>query len=68
MIAHIRPPKPQRPEPVSPLARARQMVAEALLPDRPTRPQRRAAVRKVLYCGGGALLAAVACLAYYLFR
>ncbi|MGA2258174.1 MAG: hypothetical protein ABSG53_26200 [Thermoguttaceae bacterium] len=68
MIAHIRQPKQPDSEPVTPIIRARQMVAETLLSDEPAKPSRRAKVRKVLLFGGLVLLAAVAALAYYLWR
>jgi hypothetical protein len=64
MIAHIRPPKRQ--EPATPLIRARRMVAETLFSNEPVR--RRASVRKSLFFGGLALLAAAAALAFYLCR
>jgi len=66
MIAHIRQPK-QR-QSVTPIIRARQMVAEALLSDGPAKPQRRATVRKATIFGGLVLLAVVAALAYYSWR
>ncbi len=69
MIAHIR--QFKQPESVTPIIRARQMVAETLLPDEPARPRRLAAMRKTVLCGGLAalaLLAAAAALAYYLWR
>jgi hypothetical protein len=66
MIANIRPPNRERPP--SPLARARQMVAETLLPDRiPPRPlwQR---WRKQLVAGAAALLALAGVVIYFWFR
>ena len=65
MIAHIRPPK--QPESATPIIRARHIVAETLLPDRPL-PRRRAAVRRALLLGGLLLLAAAAALACYVWR
>ena len=61
MIAHIR--QPKKPAAATPIVRARQMVAETLLPDDPARPRRRT-VRKVLLLGGLVLLAGMAVLAY----
>jgi hypothetical protein len=66
MIAHIR--QPKKPQPPSAIARARQMVAKALLPDESTDVQQRFAVRKALLVGGLVLLAVAAGLAYYYFR
>ncbi len=63
MIAHIRQPK-QR-QSATPIIRARQMVAETLLSDEPAKPQRHAIMRKILFFGG---LAVVAALVYYLWR
>jgi hypothetical protein len=62
MIAHIRPPK--QPESTAPIVRARHMVAETLLPDKPG-PRRRAVARKLLLLGGLLLLAVAAAVAYY---
>jgi hypothetical protein len=66
MIAHIR--QSKEPESVTPIIRARHMVAETLLPDVPVRPRRRFAVRKFLLCSGWGLLALAAVLAYYFWR
>jgi len=66
MIAHIR--QPKQPESATPIIRARQMVAETLLPDQPHRPRRRAIVRKALLCGVWVLLALAAGVAYYFLR
>jgi hypothetical protein len=65
MIAHIR--QPNRRESATPLIRARQMVAETLLPDEPA-PRRRPPLRKVLIFAGLVLLALAAAVAYYSFR
>jgi len=66
MIAHIR--QPNQAEPVAPMVRARQMVAETLLADELEKPQRRAGGRKAALFGGLFLLAVVASLVYYLWR
>ena len=66
MIAHIRP--PNRRQSITPLIRARQMVAETLLPDEQTRPRQRIVVRNILRLGGLVLAAAIVALACYLRR
>jgi hypothetical protein len=66
MIAHIRPPDKERPP--SPLARARRMVAETLLPDRLPPPSRWQRWRKGLIAGLAIALAAAGVLIYYRFR
>jgi len=68
MIAHIRQPKQPESESVAPMVRARQMVAETLLPDETTEPRHRVAVRKIAICGGLMLLAMLVALAYYSWR
>jgi hypothetical protein len=65
MIAHIR--QPKKPDSATPIIRARQMVAETLLPDQTARPRRRVAARNVLF-SGLLLLAAVAALACWFLR
>lgn len=66
MIAHIR--RPNETPPVSPLARARRMVAETLLPDRALLPSWWQRMRKRILLAGAALAAAAAALLYYWFR
>ena len=66
MIAHIRQPKQRKS--ATPIIRARQMVAETLLPDEPTKLRCPAAMRKFLFVRGVALLAVVAALVYYFWR
>ncbi len=66
MIAHIRPPNRERPP--SPLARARQMVAESLLPDRIPPRSRWQVWRKPLIFGGAVVLALAGGLIYHWFR
>ncbi|MGA2064946.1 MAG: hypothetical protein ABSG86_08255 [Thermoguttaceae bacterium] len=63
MIAHAR--KSEARRPVSPLVRARQLVATRLLPPRrPGRSARRPAVRLALLAAGLAAAAAIIYLAY----
>jgi len=77
MIAHIRPPKQRRP--ITPLTRARQMVAETFLPKeevtgtlgarlRMAGRRRRLVRRTALLVGGFILLAAAAAAVYFLVR
>ena len=66
MIAHIRP--PDKTPPVSPLARARQMVAETLLPDRDPPPSWWQKWRKRMLLVGAVLAAAAAALMYHWYR
>jgi hypothetical protein len=63
MIAHIR--QSNQRESSAPIIRARKMVAETLLPDKPA-ARRRTPLRKSLWLGGLALVALLAVLAYYL--
>jgi hypothetical protein len=65
MIAHIR--QPNRRESATPLIRARQIIAETLLPDEPA-PRRRSPLRRVLVFAGLVLLALAATVAYHSFR
>jgi hypothetical protein len=66
MIAHIRPPN-KTPAP-SPLARARQMVAETLLTDPAPRPSLWQQWRKWLLLGGAFVAVAAGGLVYYWFH
>jgi len=66
MIAHIR--QPKRPESATPIIRARQMVAETLLPDRPAEGRQRLPLRRILYLAGLVLLALATAVAYYSWR
>jgi hypothetical protein len=66
MIAPIR--QSKRRESSAPIVRARRMVAETLLPDKPVRLRRRVSLRKILFLGGFVLLALVAILAYSFLR
>ncbi|MGO9114268.1 MAG: hypothetical protein ACLP9L_34060 [Thermoguttaceae bacterium] len=66
MIAHIR--QPKQPESATPIIRARQMVAETLLPDEPAMRRYRPRLRKLLFLAGLVLLALAAAGTYYLWR
>jgi hypothetical protein len=66
MIAHIRPPNRERMP--SPLARARQMVAETLLPDRFPPPSRWQRWRKTLAICGAVVIAVAGGSIYFWFR
>ncbi len=66
MVAYTR--QPKQPQSVTPLVRARRMVAETFLPDEPDKPRRRMLSGGALLAASVVLLVGAAVLVYWLWR